>query len=157
MITIDEFENFIQHDLVYEQKLISVLDDLGRQIYIEGLGQLHSNYGKTVKVECMEKYNSQIYDTCCELQYVYKHDGPVTCHAFRAYENSASFGTHTDPDDVYIHVVWGEKTLQIIDEVNTFTSGESVFIPSNTPHKAINKKESLILSFGLEKFLVNKL
>ena len=91
------------------------------------------------------------------MQYVYKHDGPVTCHAFRAYENSASFNTHTDPDDVYIHVVWGEKTLQILDEVNTFTSGESVFITSNTPHKAINKKESLILSFGLEKFLVNKL
>ena len=51
MITIDEFENFIQYDLVYEQKLISVLDDLGRQIYIDDLGQLHSNYGKTVKVE----------------------------------------------------------------------------------------------------------
>lgn len=156
MITIDEFENFITKNVCYEQRIISIIDDLGRQIFLEDLGQLHKNYGKTIKVESMEKYNHTLYNYCEHLKVLYNHFSPVTCHAFRAFENSKSFSEHVDPDDVFITVVFGEKTMIVNDEEIILNVGDSIFIPANTKHRAINKKESLMLSFGLEKFLVDK-
>jgi hypothetical protein len=64
MITIEEFENFLLTNFPYEQKIISIIDDFGHQIVMENLGQLHSNYGKTIKVESFEKYNKEIYHYC---------------------------------------------------------------------------------------------
>ena len=157
MITISEFENFIQHEIVYQQNIISIIDDLGRQIYLSNLGQLHSNYGKTIKVESMEKYNDKIFNKCKGLAEFYKHTGPVTCHAFRSFQNSKSFGPHVDPDDVYLLVVYGTKNIYHEGKMNTLNYGDSLFIPSNTIHEAFNYKESITLSFGLEKFLIDKL
>lgn len=157
MITLGEFHNFIEQNLVYEEKLISIIDYQGKQILLDNLGQLHSNYGKTIKVEGMEKYNSKIFKKCKFLTKRYNHNGPVTCHAFRAFENSYSFSMHTDPDDVYLHVIWGQKIIKFENYDITIKKGGKHFIPANTPHRAINEKPSLMLSFGLEKFLINKL
>jgi quercetin dioxygenase-like cupin family protein len=157
MIEIGEFENFIQNEIVYQQNIISIIDDLGRQIYLSNLGQLHSNYGKTIKVESMEKYNDKIFNKGKELTVFYKHDGPVTCHAFQSFKNSKSFGLHTDPDDVIIYCVFGEKKLIVNGMQHILLPKDSVYIPANTPHQAINEHESLTLSFGLEKFYIEKL
>lgn len=156
MITIGEFENFITKNICYEQRIISIIDDLGRQIFLEDLGQLHKNYGKTIKIESMEKYNQTLYNYCEQLKKTYNHFAPITCHAFRSFENSKSFSEHTDPDDVFLFVIFGEKKM-IVDNVEVvLREGDTFFIPSNTKHQAINEKESLMLSFGLENFLVDK-
>lgn len=157
MINDEQFEKFIQSDLVYEQKIISIIDDLGRQIFLDDLAQLHSNYGKTIKLECMEKYNKEIYDYCFYLKKLYNHYGPVTCHLFKAFKNSKSFDMHQDPDDVFIHCISGKKTLEFdMGQKITLLPGESFFIPTGRKHRALNIDESMILSFGLEKFLIEK-
>ncbi len=157
MITIEKFEKFIFEESVYQENIISIIDDLGRQIFLENLGQLQKNFGKTIKVESMEKFNFEIYNFCECLKVKYNHKGPVTCHAFRAFENSKSFPQHTDPDDVFLFVIFGEKKIILEGRTIILKEGDSLFIPSNTAHQAINEKESLMLSFGLEKFLIDKI
>jgi len=62
MITLNEFENFLYTDLVYEQKIVSVIDDQHRQILIENIRQLHDYTNCTIKLEQMEKYNEGIFE-----------------------------------------------------------------------------------------------
>lgn len=157
MITLNEFENFLYTDLVYEQKIVSVIDDDSKQILIENIRQLHDYTNCTIKLEQMEKYNRSIFQECRFLSTKYFHFGPVTCHAFLAFKDSKSFGLHTDPDDVIIYCVFGEKKLIVNGMQHILLPKDSVYIPANTPHQAINEHESLTLSFGLEKFYIEKL
>jgi mannose-6-phosphate isomerase-like protein (cupin superfamily) len=158
MITDEEFEEFVTNDLVYAQRMLSVIDDFGKQITLNNLAELHSNYGKTIKLECMEKFNDKIYNYCNYLKKVYNHNGPVTCHLFKSYKNSKSFDLHFDPDDVFIYVISGSKTFEFdTNQTVTLKAKESLYIPSGKKHKALNIEESMILSFGLEKFLIDKL
>ena len=57
MLTISEFEKFIESDLVYLQNLISVIDEKGRQIFIDNFVELYKYNSCTIKLEQMEKYN----------------------------------------------------------------------------------------------------
>jgi mannose-6-phosphate isomerase-like protein (cupin superfamily) len=158
MITCDEYEKFIFSNFPYEQRIISIIDEFGRQIFLDNLGHLHSNYGKTVKLESMEKFNIKIYNYCNYLKRVYNHNGPVTCHLFKSHKNSKSFDAHIDLDDVLIYVINGSKTFEFDKgQTTTLFAKETLFIPSGKKHKALNKEESIILSFGLEKFLIDKL
>jgi mannose-6-phosphate isomerase-like protein (cupin superfamily) len=157
MIDLCEFEKLILQDLVYDEKLISIIDDLGRQIYLDRLGDLYKHHGSTIKVEGLEKYNESLFKKCFEIGQKYNHFGPVTCHAFRGFLNSFSFPLHTDPDDVLLYMIYGEKKIIIGDDEMYLKAGDEIFIPANTKHRAIYTGDSLMLSFGLEKFLVNKL
>ena len=157
MIELEQFEKFIHSDLIYEQKIISVIDKEGRQIFVDNLGELYRHTSCTIKVEQMEKYNSAIFKYGRHLSRIHRHSGPVTCHAFRAFRQSNSFGLHTDPDDVIIYCIFGEKKMIVGGVEHTLIPHDTLFIPANTPHQAINDKESLILSFGLEKFYTEKL
>jgi mannose-6-phosphate isomerase-like protein (cupin superfamily) len=156
MLTYDEFEKFSLSNYALEQKIVSVIDYHGRQIQIESVSQFLSYEGCTIKLEGMEKYNSQIYNYCKYLVEMKQHNGPVTCHAFRAYPDSASFDMHTDPDDVYLYVAQGIKTIQLQSRHVQITKDEVLYIPANTPHRALNTHSSLMLSFGLEKFMCDK-
>jgi mannose-6-phosphate isomerase-like protein (cupin superfamily) len=156
-MNIEEFENFIQNDLVYDECLISIIDDLGRQIYLDRLGDLYKHQKNTIKVEGLEKYNESLFLKCQELGKRYNHFGPITCHAFRGFNSSHSFPLHTDPDDILLYMVYGEKKIIINDKEVSLKEGDEIFIPANTKHKAIYTGDSLMLSFGLEKFLVDKL
>lgn len=157
MLTLDEFDNFIQHDLVYEQRLIYIIDNEIKVKHLDNLGQLHSNYGKTIKVEGMEKYNSSIFNKSLELGKKFNHNGPVTCHAFRSFPESKSFLKHTDPDDVYLQVLFGKFTLNFEDDLIILKEGDTCHIKSNRPHWATHNDTCLFLSFGIEKFLIDKL
>jgi quercetin dioxygenase-like cupin family protein len=65
---------------------------------------------------------------------------------------------HEDLDDVFIFVIDGEKTFEFENDKNqTLKKNESIFIKSGKKHKALNEKESLILSFGIEKFYKDKI
>lgn len=156
MLTYDDFEKFCLSNYALEEKIVSIIDYHGRQIQIESVSQFLSYNNCTIKIQSMEKYNSVIHNYCKHLSEVRKHNGPVTCHAFRAYPDSISFNLHTDPDDVFLYVTQGVKTIQIENRYILLGVGESVFIPANTPHRALNKDSSLMLSFGLEKFMCDK-
>jgi mannose-6-phosphate isomerase-like protein (cupin superfamily) len=152
MITIEEFNFFITQTLPYEEKIINVIDDYGRQITLDNFGQLKRYENKTIKLESMERYSEKIYNHCKS----FSHFGPVTCHIFRSFKNSMSFPVHTDPCDIMLYVSYGEKNMIIDGEEIIIKSEESLYIPKNTPHYALNRKESIMLSFGLEDFFVNR-
>jgi hypothetical protein len=156
MITLGEFEEFIHNDFVYEQRLISVINEEGKQIYLDNLGQLYKYNACTIKLEQMERYSSEIYNYCTELSKEFNNGLPVTCHAFRAFKKSTSFGLHTDPDNVIIKCVWGKKRMNVNGIICDILSGEHLFIKANTPHEALNDEESLMLSFGMEKFFKDR-
>jgi mannose-6-phosphate isomerase-like protein (cupin superfamily) len=105
----------------------------------------------------MEKYNQEIFNYCQTLSKTHNHQKPITCHAFRAFKDSKSFGLHTDPDDVIMYCVHGSKKIIVNGVEHILKNQESLFIPTNTKHEAINEEESLVLSFGLEKFYIEKL
>jgi mannose-6-phosphate isomerase-like protein (cupin superfamily) len=157
MITIEEFNFFITQTLPYEEKIINVIDDCGRQITLDNFCQLKKYENKTIKIEGMEKFSKEIWDTCNHYASKYKHYGPVTCHVFRSFKDSISFPIHTDPCDILLYVIYGEKNIIIDGEETVIKSKESFYIPKNTPHYALNKKESIMLSFGLEDFFVNRI
>ena len=156
MLSYDEFEEFSLSNYALEEKVVSVIDPHGRQVQIESVSQFLFYEGCTIKIQNMEKYNSDIYNYCNYLKQIKNHSGPVTCHAFRAYPNSVSFNMHTDPDDVFLYVTEGIKTIEVYNKYNELAVSDSLFIPANTPHRALNGHSSLMLSFGLEKFMCEK-
>jgi quercetin dioxygenase-like cupin family protein len=57
---------------------------------------------------------------------------------------------------VFLAVVEGTKNLIVDSKWHTLEAGENLFIPANTPHEAINQDDSLMLSFGLESYLIDR-
>lgn len=157
MLTLGSFEQFIQQDLPYQQRLVSRVDQHGLQHWLEQPSDLYRYLTDTIKVEGMERYSPEVYALCCAAGIKYNHAGPVTCHAFLAGAGSGTFPLHRDPDDVLIYVISGVKVLEIAGREIELAAGEDVFIPQNTPHRAINKYPSLMLSIGLERYLQDKL
>jgi hypothetical protein len=156
MITLTQLVTALQNTLLYEQKLVMYIDSSGRQIPVCSPAELYAQKDVTTKVEGMERFSKPIWEACNNYVKKYEHTGPVTCHAFLASKNAPSFPTHTDPDDVIIHCCEGTKTLYVEDTLVTLSAGQEVFIKANTLHKAVNTEYSLMLSFGLEKFLTDK-
>lgn len=153
----DQIYEFLYNRLAYEQKLVSVINFDEKQILVESFGELNRFDKKTIKIEGMERFSKEIWDKCKHYALLYDHTGPVTCHAFLSTESSPSFPLHSDPDDVIIYCLNGIKTMLIDDDNFVIRCGEEVFIKSNTPHRAINTHSSIILSFGLENFLSEKI
>ena len=57
---------------------------------------------------------------------------------------------------VFLEVIEGTKNLIVDGEWHTLESGQTLFIPANTPHEVINQDDSLMLSFGLESYLIDR-
>lgn len=146
-------KNFIP----YKERIVSIIDNEGRDSILKNPFELSKYNHSTIKIENIEKYNQEIFDYCKKLALHYEHNGPVTCHAFYATKDAYAFPMHTDSDDVYILCVEGTKTLMVENKKVILNKDESIFIPANTPHCATNHYKSLMLSFGLENFIQNKL
>lgn len=157
MITSDELLGFLTQKLPYEQKIVSYVDQSGLHHYINKFTEIPPLDKITLKVEGMEKYSQEIWEFCIETANSRAFKGPVTAHAFLAKPKSPSFGWHTDPDDVLIYCVEGNKTLYVENTYYNLRPGECVFIKADTRHKITNEYSSLILSIGFEKFLKDKL
>jgi len=141
----------------YEQGLVKII--LGDQgsLVAKSTMEVIEHEGKSIKIEGMEKMTHELQTLCDQLAEAYQHYGPVTCHLFIAPMGSESFPTHTDPDDVMLLVVDGMKHIAVAGEEIELMQGEFLFIPAGTPHRAINRCTSRMLSIGLEKFIVDKL
>ena len=157
LFSLSDFESLVYHPYPYEQKLISIIDQQGRQIYIEKFGDLSNHTACTIKIEGIERYSVDIDQFCQQLKVRYNHLGPVTCHAFKAEKNSSSFKLHTDLENVYLLVVDGIKHMMYNNTMYKLKVGDELFIPANSPHMAVNNCDSLMLSFGLESYIGDRL
>lgn len=140
----------------FEQQLVKILN---KGIVIDALSasDVLEHSDKVIKIEGMEKLCPILFQACKDLAEVMEHDGPVTCHLFLSPAGGKSFPTHTDPDDVFLYMVSGMKHMAVNDSVKLLTAGDTLLIPRNTPHRAHNLNDSKMLSFGLERFIVEKL
>ena len=157
IFTVNDYEKIIYSVLSYEQNYVSTIDGQGRHIYLNSPGDLAKCSGNTIKIEGLEKYSLELDQFCKNLGLKFNHRGPVTCHAFKAYPNSMSFGLHKDIYDVYLLIIDGTKHMWFDGSVHELTVGQTLFMPANSPHAAINKHESLMLSFGLEPYITDQL
>lgn len=158
MINESELFKYVSKLYPYEQKDISVIDNLGRQIILDDFFQLMQmrEFPYTVKIESMEKYSETLYNYTKELSKIYNHSGPVTCHIFWARKGDSSFPEHVDLDDVVIHCAQGIKHMSIEGKDVFLKEDEEVLIPYGTKHQAMNTSDSIMLSFGLERFSIEK-
>jgi mannose-6-phosphate isomerase-like protein (cupin superfamily) len=157
MFSIYKVMEILYNDLIYEQRLVSYIDEDGLQHYANSFPEILRKNRISIKIEGMEKFSRHYFEYGKKLANQYGHNGPVTCHLFYAKENSPSFGMHTDPDDVIIYCVEGKKTMIIEDVYTVIEPGEEVYIPRGTLHQALNEYEALTLSYGLERFIEDKL
>jgi mannose-6-phosphate isomerase-like protein (cupin superfamily) len=156
VIDSNDIISFLHNPLAYEQNLVSIINNKGEQIPLLSSSELYKDSEATIKVEGMERFNLSIHNRCDFYKSKYAHRGPVTCHLFMAKKHSPSFGMHTDPDDVIIYCVEGTKTLTVDGQYIVLNTGEEVYIPADTAHIAHNEYPAMTLSFGLEKFLIDK-
>jgi mannose-6-phosphate isomerase-like protein (cupin superfamily) len=159
MITTSEAYEFLSHTLLYEQKLVRAIDSQHLQHDVNDFGELiqYRSNGCSIKVEGMERFSIDIFNQGRLYAKSYLHSGPVTCHMFISPAGSPSCPIHTDPDHVVIHCCEGIKRMKIKDNIIDLYPGSYVYIPYDTPHMALNEYDALTLSFGLERFLKDKM
>lgn len=153
LLMVDEF---LSHPYPYSQGLVKIVRDNGTFDAHSIMDTIEHN-DKPIKIEGYEKMNAVFHEECRRLAAHFDHHGPVTCHLFISPEDSSSFPMHTDLDDVVVHMVKGQKTFEFPTGSLKLCEGQSIYIPKGTPHRAINTHDSLMLSFGLELFHVEKL
>jgi len=150
------FDLCVSSDYAREQRLVHVIADPN---VIQAFENSTSLMGQqtTIKLEGFETFDRDVWDWCRLQANAYKHHGRVSAHVFMAPAGGYTFKPHTDPDDVLIYVVEGEKGMVVETTVYDLKAGDSLFIPANTPHYAVNNKASIMVSLGLEKWMVDKL
>lgn len=110
-----------------------------------------------IKFENYERLSQKLWNYTKGIAKIYAHRGPFTCHLFKSPKGSQSFPMHTDPDTVFIVMIEGEKHFETDNGIIRLKAGECMLIPANERHRAINVSDSLMLSIGLEKYIVSKL
>lgn len=141
-------------DVLYKEELVKLIDDNGIMHTANSIVELRSNPTYTVKIEGVERIFRSIFDMGRQLGEEYAHRGPVTCHLFWAKPGSPSFNLHTDPYDVFLKVIEGTKVMEIDGTLVTLTPEDGLYrLKGSIPHRAVNKHESWMLSFGLDTFI----
>ena len=157
LLSIDELLSFVLTDYALEENIVYAIDDEGLGCILTSGSEVLQYWGRnTIKVQSMEKFNQEVFDMGQGLARQYGHYGPVTCHAFYAPKGARSFPVHTDPDDVIVYVAQGTKCMEVAGQEHQLQVGQTIRMAANIPHRAINRHESLMLSFGLEKFMKDK-
>jgi len=134
---VDSPECYLNHDVSYidrdglQHYLNSDLDFCG---YLARLGVIIAEGQCTIKVEQMERLY-QLNDR--------------TMHFFYNPAHGTTFKEHTDPHDVHIECHDGEKVMEVEGKVYTIHPGETLLIPANVRHRAINDKKALMVSYAI--------
>ena len=85
MITKSQFLSIISSDIAYEQNMVYAIDENGREHLMKNFADTLANKDtNSIKIERMEAYNAEIFSYCLELEDMYEHSGPITCHLFYA-------------------------------------------------------------------------
>jgi len=142
-LSYDEFVSLIRSEHAFNEDMVSYIDRKGLQHYlkfddyISYLGKIDNlllDKDITIKVEK--------YETMCNFN-------KGTVHIFYAKEGSPSFDEHCDPVDLMLQVTHGVKTIEMNQRDYTLHKGERLYIPASTLHRATNKYESIMLSWGI--------
>lgn len=152
-----EVDDILSSPYPYEQQLVKILTgDIA--IDAQSPSDVLEHSDKVIKIEGYEKLNRTLFRVCQSLAKEFRHDGPVTCHLFVSPAGGKSFPWHTDPDHVILYMVEGYKTMEVEGQGSiVMQPGSSIYIPQGTHHRAINIRSSKMLSFGLERFITEKL
>lgn len=111
----------------------------------------------TIKLEHFETFDAEVWSWCKQTAKKFRPTDVFSAHVFIAPAGGYTFNQHTDPDDVVVCVVQGEKTMVVEGIEYSLVAGDQLYIPANTPHQAINHGASVMISLGLEKWMVDKL
>lgn len=115
---------------------------------------------RCVKVRGVENYDStlaRLRDTIHTLAGGELVSG-VTFHIFESNRGTESFPYHTDPADVILCMLGGQKDIHtkvdcvVVEE--TLLVGGCKYIPMNVVHRAINTHWSIMLSIGIEHYTI---
>jgi len=142
---------------VYEYGLVKAIEHGGIHPVYGPMEYLDESRRNPVKVEGAERFNEVLFNTSIRLGRHFGHFGPVSCHLFLSCLESKSFQLHTDTEDVIIYMVSGQKVFEGVAGSQLVREGESIFIPRGVEHRAVNISDSVMLSFGLERYLEDKL
>lgn len=139
-----DFEDYVLSHEAYMWDRTFYIDIDGKDVKI--ISDTYEEYFAKVQIKLAEQFDS------IKVEGIERIAGWTegTIHAFRYWENSPSFGTHTDPVDVIIEVQQGYKTIEVNGKIHNLDELHKVIdIPANTPHRALNDKEGLMFSYGL--------
>ena len=142
-LTYEKFEDYILSKEAFLNNKTFYIDKDGKDGII--VSDTYEEYYAKVQVKLAEQCDTLKVEGI-ELWAGWEYG---TIHAFRYWENSPSFPEHTDPVDVIVEVHEGEKFIEVKEIMHHLIEGEAVSIPANTPHRALNKKEGLMLSYGM--------
>lgn len=153
----DRIEMLLTFPDLYVEGLVSRIDEDHKIRPVNSFAEAFDDTLKTIKVEEMEKVFREVYEETLRVKEATGHNGPCNAHLFWAPANGPSFVLHEDPYDIYLKWMWGTKTILIDGEVVTLNADNpGVWIPAGVPHKGLNHEESIMISFGNERFLEDR-
>lgn len=158
-LTVDDLrlDDLYQSLLAYEQGMIKIVHPDPLRHTASSILDVVENEDRVIKIEQYEKFSQRLFDVCRDLGRAFDHRGPVTCHVFISPAGGQSFPEHTDPDDVFLFMLKGKKHVRVNAVEVTLCAGDDLFIRHDTPHEVFTEEASVMLSFGLERFIVEKL
>lgn len=158
-LTVDDLrlEDLYQSLLAYEQGMIKIVHPDPLRHTASSIMDVVENEDRVIKIEQYEKFSQRLFDLCRDLGSAFGHRGPVTCHVFISPVGGESFPEHTDPDNVFLYMLRGVKRIRLDGRETLLKAGETLFIPYDTPHEVFTLQDSVMLSFGLERFIEEKL
>lgn len=140
----------------YEHGLVTYIEH-ARSMPAFSLNDVLKNEENPIKIEGYERFSRLLFDSCSKLAIRFNHFGYVSAHLFLSPKGALSFPMHTDLDDVVIYMVEGKKEFVTDNETFVMEAGQSLYIPRGASHMAVNVEESIMISFGLELFIEQKL
>jgi hypothetical protein len=151
-------DEVLSSDYIYEEGLVKLIVN-GKSKQACDVSDVVKHCTDVIKIEGYEKLSAKLLSACQEIAKRFNHKGPVTCHLFKSTAESISFPMHKDPDHVLLFMVKGSKRFEFGESKLTalVSENEALYIHANTAHRAINTEDSIMLSFGLEKFIIEKL
>lgn len=156
-----QIEGLLTSNYLVEQYMIRYFDNENKSHLAHGITELMANRHQAVIIERIHEYNLAMSVATAEVADYFEWDKPRTVFLFISPPLSNSFGIHTDVEHVYIYCVDGTKTLRVeVDgtfEDFALAPGEGLFIPKGTRHEATNYDYAVSLSFGLERYLEERI
>lgn len=152
-----DVDKLLFNAFLIEEECVRVIDD-GVNRAVRSVGDLLSHFDAVKTVVGLERYSPETQELLKDIATTFDHHGPMTMHLYASPADSVSFGPHTDPDDVLVCLLEGEKQFDIDGTTFEMRPGAFYHIPVGTTHHAVSVGENgaVMLSIGLERFLRDK-
>lgn len=151
-----DIDDVLNSEYPYQQQMVKAIVDNGG-VNLVSPEDVNRYKDRVIKIENYERHSKTLADACRVIATLFRHDGPVTCHLFLSPAGASSFELHTDPDDVVLFLLEGSKGFYVAESFFQLGAKDFLFIPHDVLHQAITFDDSVMLSFGLEKYVSEKL